>query len=338
VYGKPEVRIEIDRQRAADLGVRVSDIAQALNTLIAGQVVSTFPAGGELYDVRLRAAQEFRTNTEELKQMSVASNKAGSVTLDQVIRLKPGTAPSNIDRLNRQRQVGVNANVLPGGSQADVLSKLRQFAVDLHMEPGYGTAATGQSKELGRTAYYFVLAIALTFIFMYMVLAAQFESFSYPFIIMLTLPLSIPFALFSLWITGRALSLWSALGMFLLLGIVKKNGILQVDYTNRLVGEGMPVREAILEANRVRLRPILMTTLSIIAGLVPVAIGIGAGSEQRASIAVTIIGGQTLCLLLTLVVVPVAYSYLAEVQAVGWRKRAGRTFSRILRISPTDSV
>jgi multidrug efflux pump subunit AcrB len=128
----------------------------------------------------------------------------------------------------------------------------------------------------------------------------MFESFSYPFIIMLTLPLSIPFALFSLWITGRALSLWSVLGMFLLLGIVKKNGILQVDYTNRLIADGMPLREAILEANRVRLQPILMTTFSIIAGLIPVAIGIGAGSEQRASIAVTIIGGQTLCLLLTL--------------------------------------
>jgi HAE1 family hydrophobic/amphiphilic exporter-1 len=171
---------------------------------------------------------------------------------------------------------------------------------------------------------------------MYMVLAAQFESFAYPFIIMLTLPLSVPFALLSLWVTGRALSLWSALGMFLLLGIVKKNGILQVDYTNCLVADGMPVREAILEANRVRLRPILMTTLSIIAGLIPVAIGIGAGSEQRASIAVTIIGGQTLCLLLTLLVVPVGYSYLAELQAAPWRKRAVRAIERTPGISTTD--
>src|SRR5256885_3963215 len=148
------------------------------------------------------------------------------------------------------------------------------------------------------------------------------------FIIMLTLPLSVPFALLSLWITGRALSLWSALGMFLLLGIVKKNGILQVDYTNRLRAAGTPTREAILEANRVRLRPILMTTLSIVAGLIPVAIGIGAGSEQRASIAVTIIGGQTLCLLLTLLVVPVAYSYLAELEAIPWRDFPARIFTR----------
>jgi HAE1 family hydrophobic/amphiphilic exporter-1 len=183
-------------------------------------------------------------------------------------------------------------------------------------------------KVLEETTWNLVLAMLLASIFMYMVLAAQFESFSHPFIIMLTLPLSIPFALFSLWITGRALSLWSALGVFLLLGIVKKNGILQVDYTNRLRAEGKPVREAILEANRVRLRPILMTTLSIVAGLIPVAIGIGAGSEQRASIAVTIIGGQTLCLVLTLLVVPVAYSYLAELESISWATAARRIFMR----------
>ena len=196
------------------------------------------------------------------------------------------------------------------------------------------------SKNHPRSAVrHAILAMLLASIFMYMVLAAQFESFTYPFIIMLTLPLSIPFALFSLWITGRALSLWSALGMFLLLGIVKKNGILQVDYTNRLrATEGLSVRDAILEANRVRLRPILMTTLSIIAGLIPVAIGIGAGSEQRASIAVTIIGGQTLCLLLTLLVVPVAYSYLAEFEAAPWAKWASRLVGRSRRsVLPSNS-
>jgi HAE1 family hydrophobic/amphiphilic exporter-1 len=207
---------------------------------------------------------------------------------------------------------------------------------EVGLPAGYSYLFSGQVKVLEETTWNLLLAMSLASIFMYMVLAAQFESFSYPFIIMLTLPLSIPFALFSLWITGRALSLWSALGMFLLLGIVKKNGILQVDYTNRLIAEGIPVREAILEANRVRLRPILMTTLSIIAGLIPVAIGIGAGSEQRASIAVTIIGGQTLCLLLTLVVVPVAYSYLSEVQSFGWREWATRVLRLVSPPNPTE--
>jgi hydrophobic/amphiphilic exporter-1 (mainly G- bacteria), HAE1 family len=314
IYGKPELRVEIDRQRAADLGVRVSDIAQALNTLISGTVVSTFPSGGELYDVRLRAAQEFRTNTEALKQLIVASNKVGSVTLDQVVRVKPGTAPSNIDRLNRQRQVTVNANVLPGGSQADILSKLGQFAGDLHMEPGYGTATTGQSKELGRTAYYFLLAVALTFIFMYMVLAAQFESFLHPFTILLTLPLAIPFGILSLLVTGQTINVFSGLGLLLLFGIVKKNAILQIDHTNGLLATGMDRRDAIVQANRDRLRPILMTTMALVAGMLPLAISNGTGSATNKSIGVLVVGGQSLCLLLTLLAVPVFYSLFEDMK------------------------
>jgi HAE1 family hydrophobic/amphiphilic exporter-1 len=228
----------------------------------------------------------------------------------------------------------VNANVA-AGQPLDVAAAHTERAIkEVGLPPGYSFVFSGQVKILEETTLNLLLAMLLASIFMYMVLAAQFESFSYPFIIMLTLPLSVPFALFSLWITGRALSLWSALGVFLLLGIVKKNGILQVDYTNRLRAAGTPLREAILEANRVRLRPILMTTFSIVAGLIPVAIGIGAGSEQRASIAVTIIGGQTLCLLLTLLVVPVAYCYLAELEQLPWREMLVRAFGRLRRPAP----
>lgn len=247
-----------------------------------------------------------------------------------------GFGPSTLWRYNREFEVSVYANIASGYpldlAAAHTISSIKEVG----LPAGYSYLFSGQVKVLEETTWNLLLAMLLASVFMYMVLAAQFESFSYPFIIILTLPLSVPFALFSLWITGRALSLWSALGMFLLLGIVKKNGILQVDYTNRLVASGMPVRDAILEANRVRLRPILMTTLSIIAGLIPVAIGIGAGSEQRASIAVTIIGGQTLCLLLTLLVVPVGYSYLAELQAAPWRKRAAGAIERIRGIRATD--
>jgi HAE1 family hydrophobic/amphiphilic exporter-1 len=183
---------------------------------------------------------------------------------------------------------------------------------------------TGQVKILEETTQNMLLALGLAAIFMYMVLAAQFESLVHPFIILLSLPLSIPFALISLIGTGRSLNLFSALGVLLLIGIVKKNGILQIDYMNRLYRQGMPLREAILEANRVRLRPILMTTSAIVAGLIPTAMGIGVGASQRSAIAVTIIGGQTLCLLLTLLVVPTAYSLIEDAKAWLARRRPAR--------------
>jgi hydrophobic/amphiphilic exporter-1 (mainly G- bacteria), HAE1 family len=323
----PELQVKVDRQRAADIGVRMTDISDAVRLFYSGEdEITRFKEGSEQYPVTMQLLPEQRDNSNVLNRMMVPSSKLGQVRLESVASIGRGFGPATLWRYNREFQVSVYANVASGYPLDLAAQHTMQSIKEVGLPAGYSYLFSGQVKVLEETTWNLVLAMLLASIFMYMVLAAQFESFSYPFIIMLTLPLSIPFALFSLWITGRALSLWSALGMFLLLGIVKKNGILQVDYTNRLVAEGTPVREAILEANRVRLRPILMTTLSIIAGLIPVAIGIGAGSEQRASIAVTIIGGQSLCLLLTLVVVPVAYSYLSEVK---WRERA----SRVLRLA-----
>jgi HAE1 family hydrophobic/amphiphilic exporter-1 len=259
-----------------------------------------------------------RDNPDVLARLMVPSAEVGQVRLESVAAIERGVGPGILQRYNREFQVSVGAN-LAAGFPLDAAAADTVRAIDtVGLPPGYSYLFAGQVRLLEETTYNLLLAMLLASIFMYMVLAAQFESFSHPFIIMLTLPLSIPFALFSLWITGRSLNLWSALGVFLLLGIVKKNGILQVDYTNRLRAEGLPLREALLNANRVRLRPILMTTFSIVAGLIPVAIGIGAGSEQRAAIAVTIIGGQTLCLLMTLLLVPVAYSYVAEWETVRW--------------------
>ncbi len=325
----PELQVKVDRQRAADIGVRMSDVSDAVRLFYSGEdEITRFKEGSEQYPVIMQLLERQRDNPDVLAQMMVPSTKLGQVRLENVATIVRGAGPATLWRYNREFEVTVYANVASGYpldlAAAHTIDSIKQIG----LPAGYSYRFTGQVKVLEETTWNLLLAMLLASIFMYMVLAAQFESFSHPFIIMLTLPLSIPFALLSLWITGRALSLWSALGMFLLLGIVKKNGILQVDYTNRLRASGMPVREAILEANRVRLRPILMTTLSIIAGLIPVAIGIGAGSEQRASIAVTIIGGQTLCLLLTLLVVPVAYSYLAEFETVPWATAARRLFTR----------
>ena len=308
IVGKPELRVVIDRARAADLGVRVGDIAQALNTLVAGQKASTFNAGTDQYDVRVRATGEFRASAESLKQMIVASTKLGWVGLDNVVRIEEGTGPSAIDRLNRARQVTLTANVRPGGSQSAVLSQMNEFVKELHVDPSYSTGLAGRSKELGRAGYYFMLACLLSFVFMYMVLAAQFESFIHPVTILLTLPLAIPFGIVSLLVTGQTINIFSGLGLLLLFGVVKKNAILQIDHTNGLRAQGMDRHDAIIQSNRDRLRPILMTTIALVAGMMPLVLSSGPGSGTNRSIGVLVVGGQSLCLLLTLLAVPVFYS------------------------------
>jgi HAE1 family hydrophobic/amphiphilic exporter-1 len=308
VTGKPELRVVIDRARAADLGVRVADIAQALNTLVAGTKVSTFNAGTDQYDVRVRAIGQSRASIAGLQQMIVSSSKIGWVSLDNLVRIEEGTGPSAIDRLNRERQVTLLANVKPGGSQAAVIEKMNQFAKEVGIDPAYKTGLAGRSKELGRAAYYFLLAFVLSFVFMYMVLAAQFESFIHPITILLTLPLAIPFGILALLLTGQTVNIFSGLGLLLLFGVVKKNAILQIDHTNQLREHGMERLEAIIRANRDRLRPILMTTIALVAGMLPLTISSGPGSGTNRSIGVLVVGGQSLCLLLTLLAVPVFYS------------------------------
>ncbi|MDR3698611.1 MAG: efflux RND transporter permease subunit [Candidatus Sulfopaludibacter sp.] len=310
--GKPEVRLEIDRPRAADLGVSVMDIEGALNTLVAGQTASTFNAGEDQYDVVVRAQERFRGGPEGLAKMTVPSSKVGSVQLDEVVKIVPGTGPSSINRINRQRQVTLTGNVLPGGSQAAILGQLNQFSQELGMDADYRSGLTGGSKELARTGYYFVLAFSLTFIFMYIVLAAQFESFIHPITILITLPLAVPFGIVSLLLTHQTVNIFSGLGLLLLFGIVKKNAILQIDHTNGLREAGLNRYDAIIQANRDRLRPILMTTIALVAGMAPLVISRGTGAATNRSIGVLVVGGQSLCLLLTLLAVPVFYSLFED--------------------------
>ncbi|HEX8634885.1 MAG TPA: efflux RND transporter permease subunit [Pyrinomonadaceae bacterium] len=308
----PELRIIIDRQRAADLGVRAGDVAQALNTLAAGARVTTYSEGSDQYDVVVRAGEEFRRTRENLSNFTVASSNGGTVGLEKLVRLEEGESPASIDRLNRQRQVTISASLAPNGSEADGLVAVQRYAQELNMEAGYRTGVTGQSKELQRANQSFMLAFALSFVFMYLILAAQFESFIHPVTILLTLPLSIPFALLSTLIAGQRLNIFSALGILLLFGIVKKNAILQIDHTNELRSHGMERYSAILQANRDRLRPILMTTIALVAGMIPLIIGSGAGAATNRSIGVLVVGGQSMCLLLTLLAVPVFYSLFED--------------------------
>ncbi len=324
---KPELRVVIDRARAADLDVDTEEIAQALRLMVGGdQEVSRFrdPAVNEDYDVQLRLVGADRGDPATISRLYVPRRSGGLVRLDSLVTIEPAQTASRIDRLDRQRQVSLRAQVAPGYALADRLQALREATAEMSLPAAYSTAVSGRARELERTFKEFLWAFALSVVFMYMILAAQYESFVHPLTILLSLPLSVPFALFSLWATGNTLNLYSALGILVLFGVVKKNAILQVDHTNRLRREaGLERLPAILQANRDRLRPILMTTLALVAGMTPLALGSGPGAEERRAVAVVVIGGQTLCLLLTLLATPVAYSYLDDlVQAVRARRRA----------------
>jgi len=325
----PEVRVIIDRQRAADLGVEAGDVAQALNALAAGQRVTTFSEGSDQYDVVIRAGEEFRRTRDNLKNFTVASSNGGTVGLEQLVRLEEGESPASIDRLNRQRAVTVSASLAPNGSESDALVAVQRYATELHMDAGYQTGVTGQSKELQRANRSFMVAFLLSFVFMYLILAAQFESFLHPITILLTLPLAVPFALFSTLIAGQRLNIFSALGILLLFGIVKKNAILQISHTQDLRAHGLERDEAILQANRDRLRPILMTTIALVAGMIPLVLGSGAGAATNRSIGVLVVGGQTLCLLLTLLAVPVFYSFFEDAKESPVWRYAGEGSNRV---------
>jgi hydrophobic/amphiphilic exporter-1 (mainly G- bacteria), HAE1 family len=328
ILGKPELRAAIDRQKAADLGVNIADVAQSLRLLVGGDQVSTYNEGGEQYEVHVRAAEGFRTDASGISQLNVPSNRLGSVGLDSVVRLEEATGPTQIERLGRQRQVLITANLRPGFSQSVVLNGLNDEVKKMKLPAEYVAGVSGNSKELQRTGRGFLVAFLLSFIFMYIVLAAQFESFIHPVTVLLALPLSLPFALISLLLTGQAFNMFTMLGLLVLFGMVKKNSILQIDHANGLRAKGMERHEALVQASRDRLRPILMTTIAFVAGMAPLAVSSGPGAGINRSTSVVVIGGQSLCLLLTLLVTPVAYSLFDDAANSTVWSRLGSAFGR----------
>ena len=308
---KPELRVFIDRERAADLGVDASDIAGSLRLMVGGDdEVSRFRDTklADDYDVEVRLTNADRNSPDTVAKLFVPSSKNRLVRLDNVVKMEEGMSAYRIEALDRQRQVGIRSNVAPGYALADRLVEIRKAAEDLNMPTAYSTTIIGRGREFERTFTEFLWAFLLSIVFMYMILASQFESLVHPITILLSLPLAVPFGFLSLWFFNETLNLYSALGILVLFGVVKKNSILQVDHTNNLRRTGMDREVAIMRANRDRLRPILMTTLTLVAGMLPLALGTGAGAEERRSIAIVVIGGQSLSLLLTLIVTPVAYS------------------------------
>jgi len=314
-----ETSVRPDFDRAALLGVDPSDITNTLAVLVGGVEASQFEDKGDQYVVWLRAAQQFRDDPGSLALISVPSRTLGQVPLSDVIHVRPGTAISKITRQARERAVTLTMNVAPGFSQSSVAAAMEKTIKGLDMPPGYTAEPFGQSKEFKKMAKAFLVAIGLAVVFMYLTLAAQFESLLYPFVIMLSLPLTVPFAVISLMITGGSLNIFSMLGIIVLFAMVKKNAILQVDHANGLRRQGLPRTEAVIAASRDRLRPILMTTFAFVAGMMPLITSNGIGSGMSKAMAQVVVGGQTLSLLLTLVAIPVIYTWFDDLARL-WRK------------------
>jgi HAE1 family hydrophobic/amphiphilic exporter-1 len=307
------------------------------------QEVSRFhdPASDEDYDVQLRLSEADRRDPKTISRLYVSrfsttasaavgappqiglAPGGGLVRLDNVVRIAPAQTASRIDRSDRQRENRLRGVVAPGYGQADRIEALKQATAELNLPSAYRTVVSGRAREFEKTFVEFLWVFLLAVIFMYMILASQFESLVHPLTILLSLPLATPFALLSLWGTGNTLNLYSALGILVLFGVVKKNAILQIDHMNALRVSGHDRDTAIMLGNRDRLRPILMTTLALVAGMLPLWLGTGPGAEERRAIAVVVIGGQTMCLLLTLLITPVAYVLFEDlVRLLSWRRRS----------------
>ncbi len=321
---KPELQVSVDREAASDLGVPVGTIADTLRVLIGGLPISKFRDGDEQYDVWLRAEPRERETSQELYQITFPSPSVGLVKLASLAKLVEDRGPTEIERLSRERIVTVVGNP-EGIGLGEAVNRADAILKEMQLPPQYTYVFTGQARTLGETGYYFIIAFALSILFMYMILAAQFESWTQPVAILASLPVTVPFGMLSLVLFKTPMDLYAMFGLFMLVGIVKKNGILQVDAANQLRAAGLARHEAVLAANHTRLRPILMTTVMLVAAMVPIALGAGPGAGARASMAKVIIGGQMFSLVLALLVTPVFYVILDQV--VNLARRLGIRFS-----------
>jgi len=313
--GKPEVRVKIDREKAADAGISVRSIASAVGALLGGVDVADYKEGGKSYDIRLRLVKDQRLLPTDIQRIWIRSSSGKLADVTNFVTIETGVGPSVINRMDRQRSATVYAN-LEGKLLGDALPEVQRIADEV-LHGGYSTKFSGRAEVFGETVGYIIFAFVLAVILTYMVLAAQFESFAQPFAIMMGLPLSFIGAFGLLFVLGNTFNLFSMIGLVLLVGLATKNGILLIDYTNQVRARGANINEAIVEAGATRLRPILMTAFSTVAGVIPVALGIGVGSESRQPLAVAIAGGMISSTFLTLGVVPVIYSYLD--QLTRWR-------------------
>lgn len=318
--GQPEVSVKPLRQKAADLGVSMEAIGGTVNALIGGVKVGRYKEEGRRYDVKMRLVRDQRLRPEDIERLRVRAASGDLVKLSDLVEIEERPALQSIIRRNRERAVTVTAGVAPGRTQAECLEEVERLAKDLLPE-GYRLVFSGSAQTYQESGRSLMFALWMGVAVAYMILASQFNSFLHPVTVLLALPFSVTGAFLFLWVSGHTLNMYSMIGLILLMGIVKKNSILLVDYTNQLREEGRGVEAALQEACPVRLRPILMTSFSTIAGAFPAALALGPGGELRSSMAMAVIGGIIFSTVLTLFVVPCAYSLFESI-----RRRLGATF------------
>ncbi|MBC7445350.1 MAG: efflux RND transporter permease subunit, partial [Polaromonas sp.] len=341
---QPVIELDVRRAAASDLGLSVSQIAAALRTLIAGQTVGNWRApDDQTYDVNVRLAPEARAAPQDLERLPFTSSAGGSnadgatriVRLSQVASVREASGPNQINRRNLTREVAINANVY-NRSAGEVSSDIKAALADVNFPPGYRYAFSGSTKNMAESFGYAVSALVMAVLFIYMILASQFKSFLQPLALMTALPLTLIGVVLALLLFGSTLSMFSVIGIVMLMGLVTKNAILLVDFAIRMREQGMARSEALLLAARVRLRPILMTTLAMVFGMVPLAFALTEGSEQRAPMGQAVIGGVITSSLLTLVVVPVAYCYMDDLAQ--WFRRKFGAKSAAAAITQADGL
>jgi multidrug efflux pump len=307
---KPEVRVEIDRRKAADLGVSIAAVGRTIETMMGSREVTTYVVGGQEYKVLLQAPEDQRISPYDLQNVFVRTASGGLVPLSNIVTMSERARAQTLSREDRVRAITITASLAPGYSLGDALAYMDGVAREVL--PGDARISyRGQSLEFRESSGALYLTFAMALLVVFLVLAAQFESFIHPFIILLSTPLAITGGLLALWWTGSSLNVFSQIGMILLIGLMAKNGILVVEFANQLRDRGMSVRDAVLEASVVRLRPILMTSIATVLGAVPLAMATGAGAESRQALGVVIVGGITLSTFVTLYAVPALYLLLA---------------------------
>ncbi len=323
VLNKPQLVVDIDRNRAADLGVSVRAIASTLQIMLGGLDLSTFKLEGETYKVMVQLEEEYRRRPGELLELYVRGKNAELIPLQSVVHVRESTAPRGLPHFDRLRSATLSATLLPGVPLGESLDRVKALATEVIGDtPGYRLTFSGESEDFYESGNALAFAYLLAVVIIYLVLAAQFESVWHPAVLMIAVALSFTGALATLWLTGHTLNLFSQIGLVMLIGLVTKNSILIVEFANQLREQGRDIETATFEASVTRFRPILMTAISTVVGILPIAIGGGAGGELRAPLGVAVAGGMVFSTVLTIFVVPAAYLVLEETMARVRRPRA----------------